>query len=130
MPKSTTQAITAMKIADILPRFDGTKGKDVSAWLEQVELAKELFEIDNMAKVIPFFMDGEAFEVFKQLAPEDKGVEGKIKDALTRAFAVSKWTAYEEFCGRRWRMDETVEAFLTDLKRLARISGMDKADNA
>ncbi|QQP41517.1 Uncharacterized protein FKW44_015920 [Caligus rogercresseyi] len=95
-----------MKIADILLWFDGTKGKDVSAWLEQVELDKDLFEIDNMAK----------------LAPEEKEVEGKIKDALTIAFGVSKWMAYEEFNGKRWRMDETVEAFLRDLRRLARIS--------
>ncbi|QQP52005.1 Hypothetical protein FKW44_003992 [Caligus rogercresseyi] len=62
-----------MEIPDILPRFDGMKEKDVRARLEQMELAaKDLFDIDNMAKMIPFFMDGEAFEVFKPLTPEDK----------------------------------------------------------
>ncbi|QQP51664.1 Hypothetical protein FKW44_013090 [Caligus rogercresseyi] len=49
MPKSTTQAITAMKIANILIRFDGTKGKDVSAWLEQVEPLKQEKSVRVMA---------------------------------------------------------------------------------
>ncbi|QQP51663.1 Uncharacterized protein FKW44_013089 [Caligus rogercresseyi] len=71
-----------MKKANILIRFDGTKGKDVSAWLEQVEFAKERFDIDNMAKVIPFFMDREAFEVFKQLAPSGGKNHGRVNKSI------------------------------------------------
>ncbi|QQP38433.1 Hypothetical protein FKW44_019002 [Caligus rogercresseyi] len=68
-----------------------------------------------MAKVIPFFMDGVALEVLKQLALEEKGVEGKIKDALTRVFAVSSGR-HTRNSTKEMRMDETVEAFLTDLR--------------
>eukprot|EP00096_Caligus_rogercresseyi_P016667 TRINITY_DN944_c0_g1_i5.p1 TRINITY_DN944_c0_g1~~TRINITY_DN944_c0_g1_i5.p1 ORF type:complete len:414 (+),score=43.43 TRINITY_DN944_c0_g1_i5:919-2160(+) len=114
----------SIKIADVIRRYDGSE--DISAWIGQAELAKELLSLESLHNVIPLFLDREAFAVYNQLPPEDKKDEGRIKEALLRAFCMDKFSAFEEFRKRNWRSGELVDVYLTELRRLAKIAGIEK----
>ena len=72
---------------------------------------------------MPLRLTGGAFSVYQQLSSADKGSFDKIKAALTSAFAVDKFIAYEQFVGRKLRDSESVNVYLADLRRLAELFG-------
>ena len=115
----------SLKITDVLSRFGGES--DVSIWIRQAHLAKDLLKLDDLAVIIPLFLDGSAFAVYDQLSTEDKKSSSRIEAALKTAFAVDKFNAYEEFRTRMWKPGETVDVFLADLKRLCKLA--DIGDN-
>ena len=87
-----------MKISEIMPRFGG--GVQVEAWFDQVNMAKELMGINDMSKVLPLFLTGDALAVLRQMDAADRNDENKIKDKLRKAFGIDEFTAYEEFTSR------------------------------
>ena len=113
--------MAGLQVKDFLQPFDGTG--DVIQWLTKVDLVLKLKKIRNAAEVIPLFLEGAAFSVYKELADAEKEDAGCVRQALTAAFATNPFRAYEEMCQRVWR-DEPVDVYLTDLRRLARLAGI------
>ena len=109
----------------IIPEFTGGAGdmSDILKWLEKLILICELRGISDIAPVIPLRLGGDAFEVYAQLPTDDKKNVAKVKEALTKAFSIDCYSAYERFSSRRLKPGETVDAFLADLKRLGSICG-------
>ncbi|QQP38158.1 Uncharacterized protein FKW44_018657 [Caligus rogercresseyi] len=68
--------MTSLKIVDVLTRFNGTG--EVEIWIKQAELAKTLLGIEDLATIIPLFLDGKAFAVYDQLDEEGKKDTGTI----------------------------------------------------
>ena len=60
----------SLKITDVLSRFGGES--DGSIWIRQAYLAKDLLKLDDLAVIIPLFLDLSAFVVYNQLSAEDK----------------------------------------------------------
>ena len=112
----------SLKVTDVLSRYGGCN--DVSVWLKQAHLAKELLKLEDLAVVIPLFLDGPAFAVYEQLRNEDKKDAGKIEAALVTAFATDMFLAYDDFRARMWKPGESVDMFLADLKRLAGLANI------
>ena len=110
----------SLKITDVLSRFG--KESDVSIWISQAHLAKDLLKLEDLAVIIPLFLDGSAFAIYDQLSAEDKKSSDRIEAALKTAIAVDKFNAYEEFRTRMWKPGETVDVFLSDLKRLSKLA--------
>ena len=66
------------------------KSGDVSAWLKQAHLAKELLKLNDLAVLTYSFvsrLDGPAFAVYDQLKVEDKKSSDSIESALRVTFA-------------------------------------------
>ena len=103
-------------------RFDGTG--NASKWMKQAHLAKSLLGLDDLSTVMPMFLDGDAFDVYDQLTDEDKKDAGKIEKALITAFGADRFTAYDELRTRVCSGGETVDVFLADLRRLAKLTGL------
>ena len=110
----------SLKITDVLSRFG--KEPDVSIWISQAHLAKDLLKLEDLAVIIPLFLDGFAFAIYDQLSAEDKKSSDRIEAALKTAIAVDKFNAYEEIRTRMWKPGETVDVFLSDLKRLSKLA--------
>lgn len=106
----------------LIPEFDGA-GQGVAEWLEKLELVCRLRGVTDLHNIVPLRLTGGAFSVYQQLKSTDKGNYDKIKSALTSAFAVDKFIAYEQFVGRRLRSEESVDVYLADLRRLAVLFG-------
>jgi RNase H-fold protein (predicted Holliday junction resolvase) len=97
---------------------------DVATWLKKLELVAKIKKIKNIACLIPLYLEGDAFAVFDQLTDADKEDSEAIKKALRDAFGQNKFSAYDSFRLRSWTPVETVDAFLADLRRLARLAGI------
>ena len=72
---------------------------------------------------LPLFLDGAAFSVYLHL--DEKDCYEKVKQALIKAFSTNPFTAYEQFVQRRWS-NESVDVYLSDLRRLARLAGIEE----
>lgn len=130
---SFLQAITAVttmsggkiRLHDVISRFSGGSNEDVTVWLRQVALVAKLQNIDDLATVLPLFLDGAAMSVYEQMKEADKAEVEKIEGALKVAFCPDKFEAYEEFHTRTRRVGEPVEVFLSELRRLAVLAGVE-----
>lgn len=120
----SSQAIAAMdKTTDTFIRTFEGRG-DVATWLKKLELVAKIKKIKNIACLIPLYLEGDAFCVFDQLTDAEKEDADAIKKALRDAFGKNTFSAYDSFRQRSWTPDETVDAFLADLRRLARLAGI------
>lgn len=107
----------------LIPEFDGTGTQTITEWLEKLEIVCQLRGVEAVENVIPLRLSGGAFAVYQQIGLEDRKHVGKVKEALLTAFAVDAFAAYEQFTARRLKPGESVDVFLADLRRLAKLFG-------
>ena len=86
---------------------------DVSGWTTDTDAMKRL----------PLFLEGDAFLVYSKMSANDKKDKSKVAAAMVKSFGVSKSVAYQQFTSRRLREDESVDAFVADLRQLLTRSG-------
>lgn len=112
-------AALSVRLTDLVGRFDGHE--DFAEWIKKFELVMKRQSLTELETVLPLFLSGDAFAVFDAMDSADKASYGQIKSALTTAFSLETFSAYEAFVGRRFRQGETVDVYLADLRRLARL---------
>ena len=112
--------------AEFIKPFDGTG--DIATWLKKIDLVARLNKIDNVAALIPLYLEGTAFTVYDQLPDDLKEDETAIKRVLRDAFGQNKFAAYDAVRQRSWRPGEAVDAFLADLRRLASLAEIESAE--
>jgi hypothetical protein len=109
-------ATVNVKCADIIQQFCGTS--DFGEWIRKVELVAKLQKIKELETFVPLFLSGGAFAVYENLADDVKDDYVKLKNALLRAFSSNQLCAFEEFTARRLQLNETVDVYVADLRRL------------
>ena len=67
---------------------------------------------------IPLFLEGKTFLVWDELSNDEKKDAGRVKSALEAVFSLTHVQAYKCFTKRNLRMDESVDSYAADLKRL------------
>ena len=70
------------------------------------------------------FLEGPAFAVYSEMDEDLKEDIEAIKQTLTDAFSLNAFQAYEQFTHRRWK-EEPVDVYLSDLRRLAKLAGIE-----
>ena len=80
----------SLRVTDVLNKYSGDG--DVTVWLKQAHLAKNLLKLKDLAVVIPLFLDGPAFAVYDRLSDAEKQDANKIEVALRTAFAADKFS--------------------------------------
>ena len=106
-----------VKISDLVAQFDGTS--DFSEWVRKLELVARLQKLDKLENYLPLFLTGGAFAVYEALNDADKDDFGKMKAALTKAFSLNCFAAYERLTRRCLDHAEPVDVYLADVRRLA-----------
>ena len=106
-------------MTDLIRPFDGTS--DVGEWLSKVGLVADLRNIEDLAQVLPLFLEGPAYAVYCELSKDKKKDINAIKAELKEVIIMNAYLAYELFIQRVWR-DEPVDVYLMDLRRLARLA--------
>ena len=86
---------------------------EVSGW----ETARK-----RMAR-LPLFVEGDVFLVFSRMQPADQKDQEKIAALMKKSFSVSRSEAFQCFTQRKLRLDESVDAFAGDLRRLLTLAG-------
>ena len=59
--------------------------------------------------------------MYESVAEDVRTDFGKLKIALTGAFSLNSYAAYEAFVSRRYVRGESVDVYLSELRRLARL---------
>ena len=123
--------MASLKLTDIVKSYvDYSTSGDFAKWVEKLELVAELQELtDKLPSIFPLLLDGPAFAVYKQLAEADRKDYGKSKQAILSAFGVNCYDAYDQFQRRVLLEEETVDVYLSDLRRLALLIGL-KVDSS
>lgn len=118
----------SVKVSDLIRTYeDSTSSGDFSDWCDKLELVAGLQKITDLSSFMPLFLGGAAFAVYKQLSSEVKKDYVKVKDELLTAFSENCFNAYEQFRTRTLVEGETVDFFLADLRRLAKLMGQEQA---
>ena len=100
----------------LIPEFHGISSDyTVSEWLEQVELVCEMCGVDNVERVLPLRLRGEAQSVYRRLTRDQREDLRQVKQALLVAFAPDPFVASDTFVSRRLHPGETVDKYLGDL---------------
>ena len=69
----------------------------------------------------PFFLTGGAFVVFQSLPQSSQTKYDEVKKALLSAFTMGRFQTYETFVARWVRVGESMDVYLADLSRIARV---------
>ena len=73
---------------------------------------------------MPLFFTGNAFDVYKQMPVLDKKNASMIEARMHDAFSINKFKAFDNLRHRVWQSGEPIDVFLTDLRRLASLAGI------
>ena len=111
---------------EFIKSFDGSG--DVATWLKKLKLVALLKKVEDVASLIPLYLDGAAFAVYDQMEEGKKKVAVEVEKVLLSAFAKNKFFAYDDFRQRSWIPGESVDVFLADLRRLAGLAGIETDD--
>lgn len=106
-----------IKLTDVVKPFSGNV--DFAEWVSKFELACELRNFnDGRHKLLPMFLEGPAFAVYKQLTDRQRGDYDELRDCLLGAFSENCFAAYNTLQSRKLQVRESVDVYLADLKRL------------
>lgn len=115
-----------VKLTDIVKRYvDCETSGDFADWITRLELVAELQKTkDTLVSVLPLLLDGPAFAVYNQMPEETRKDYEQVKKGILTAFGVDCYVAYEQFQNRVLQEGESVDVFLSDLKRLVLLIGL------
>ena len=119
--------MSKVRIADVVSRYNGDG--DVVVWLDRLEVVARLQQESNLENLIPLFLEGAAYDVYAKMAAEDKTNLTKLKATLKKSFGMTPALAFAKFKGRSLMAGEAPDAFLAELRRLARTVAADGNDN-
>lgn len=105
---------------DMIKSFSGTG--DVVAWLAKVKLVASLKNIEDIAKFVPLFLEGDALALYLQLSDNERSNYQNIEKRLLEAFTDSPFVAFSKLTQKRWG-GEQVDVFANELKRLGGLAG-------
>jgi hypothetical protein len=112
-----------LKVEKIVRPFDGTG--DLGAWLRKFKMVVKLQKLGNLHEVLPLFLEGPAFACYEEMDPANQDDAVRIEEALLEAFSVNPHQAYDMFRQRNWQEGETVDVYLNELRRLARLADVE-----
>ena len=99
--------ITMAKVrisSDIIKPFSGEG--DVVAWLKKVRLVAKLQQVDDVASLLPLYLEGGALALYMEMEDDDQKrieqIEARLKDAFTDdAFAAYRKVTMIKWAGER-----------------------------
>lgn len=112
-----------VKFTDIIKMYDGEG--DFLEWLRKLQLVAKMQKVTDLTSFLPLFLSGGAFAVYEGLDEKVKSDFEQLTEALRKAFSVNRFTAFNQFIDRRLLPGESVDVFVSDLKRLAKLVGGD-----
>ena len=110
--------------SDILKPFSGEG--DVVAWLKKVRLVVRLQHVNDVASLLPLYLEGHALALYMEMKEEDQKDISLIEARLKKAFTDGAFTAYRKLTMVRWA-GERVDVYANTIRQLAKLSGFEGA---
>ena len=111
-------------VLKLVPEFSGEG--DVSEWLEKVHTVcflNDVVDDRDVLYVITLRLTGEAYRLVQQLDSTSRCSRRRVTDALLTAYEANLYDAYNMFRARRWKEGESVDGYLSALRKLAKLCG-------
>lgn len=114
-------SMAGMRICDVVRPFNGEG--DVVAWFAKLERVTKLRGDENVAAIVPLFLEGRASTIVDALSETAQNDVGAIKAALFKVFAPDGRKAYTMLMKRKWD-GEHPEVFMEEMRKLATVAGL------
>ena len=105
---------------DVIPPFSGEG--DVVGWIKKVKLIAKQQKVQDFVSLIPFFLHGDALDLYLEMSNEDQVWAEQIEMRLVTAFTEGPFEAYEKLKRFKWT-GESVDVYANTIKRLAGLAG-------
>ena len=86
-----------------------------------------LSHVQDLVKVIPQYLEGEALAAYLGMSEEVKNNVEKLKKGLLTAFSESPFTAFVKLKSLRWT-GQPVDIYVMEIRKMAKESGFDEGD--
>lgn len=113
----------SVKVSDLIKTYEDQSTGDITEWIQKLELVASLQKVDDLKSFLPLFLSGPAFAVYNQLSEEVKSDYDMMKMELLQAFGTNNFHSYELLVKRVYRSGETVDVYISDLRRLVSLIG-------
>ena len=85
------------KITDFITKFNGETDEDVEIWIDRLESSESIIgekdRKDELTKLVPLFLYGNAYSMWKELDSDKKSNLEEIKNCLREIFGRTKLQA-------------------------------------
>ena len=106
-----------MKLSsDILRPFTGEG--DVFTWLNKLKLVAKLQKIEDIAMLIPTYLEGNALAVCLEMRERDQSDAESIENGLKTEFSEDSFETYNKLRRVAWT-GELVDVYAAEIRRLA-----------
>ncbi len=102
----------------LIKPYDGSG--DICKWIDKFKSLMKLQKVEgDTSDYIPYFLEGDAYELFAQLSEETTSSGELLEKALKRSFGIDSFDAFEILRSKRWDGSESVDVYLASIQRLA-----------
>ena len=118
------------KVEGTVRSFRGKEDENLDEFWQKFQVVAKIQKLttgEDRMHYLPLYLSGDAFTVWSSMSEADKKDEDKVVARLRESFQASAGEAYTQFVKRKKRGDETVDAYLADLRRLMATSGHKEA---
>eukprot|EP00117_Sycon_ciliatum_P016845 scpid54092/ scgid16091/ len=118
--------MASMKVDNFVKPFGGRAGQSWEQFWEKFLVLANFQGWDSEEKPMknfPLFLDGVALLVYSKMKEDDRRKKDEVVKSISLSFSMTKSSAYRAFVSRRLKVDESADAYVADLQRLAGLSG-------
>ena len=95
-------------------------------WLKKVKLVVRLQHVDDIASLLPLYLEGDALTLYMEMKEEDQKDISIIEARLKEAFTDGTFTAYRKLTMVRWA-GECDDIYANKIRQLAGLAGFKEA---
>ena len=105
---------------DIIKHFSGEG--DVVTWLNKVRLVAKLQQVNDVASLLPLYLEGDALPLYREMGEEDQKQIEQIEARLKEVFPDDAFAAYRIVTMIRWA-GERVDIYANKIRQLVGLAG-------
>ena len=94
------------------------------AWLKKVRLVARLQMVDDVASLLPLYLEGDALALYMEMPEKDQQDISKIEARLKEAFTDGAFSAYRKLTLVKWE-GERVDVYANRIRQLVGLAGFE-----
>ena len=126
--------MAAIKLVEVVKRFSGKEDEDLDLWFDRFKVAMDITtsldtdakKEDEMARMMPLFLEGPAYKTWQQIPEKDRKDLSAVKKELKRVFGRSKLSSWQQLKSLRLLPGERLDETVSEIKSCLRVISSDK----
>lgn len=94
-------------------------------WLDKLKTFLQLQKLSgDTSEYIPYFLEGDAYELYTQLDDNGKQSGKKLEEILKKSFGIDSFEAFEMLQDKRWDISESVEVYFAGIRNARTLASL------